>query len=159
MIVDRIENWNRYSNSPAWEKAFRFLEELDAGAKEGETLLEPDGDLLARVMSYDTREPKDAVLEAHRRFIDIQMAITNSEAIGWYPTGDLQTKDPYDAEKDVEFFHPPAEEAGRINVHPGTFVVLFPEDAHMPQLMTGSAPENVKKVVIKMKVDAYDSVP
>ncbi|MCA9431493.1 MAG: YhcH/YjgK/YiaL family protein [Candidatus Omnitrophica bacterium] len=155
MIVDRIENWTRYSKSPAWEKAFLFLEKLDKGSEEGETLLEPDGSLLARVMSYPTRKEEEAVLEAHRRYIDIQMAIDSSEAIGWYPTGDLETKDPYDSEKDVEFFNPPSKEVGRIDVHPGTFVVLFPEDAHMPQLMTGSEPETVKKVVIKMRVDLF----
>lgn len=156
MIVDRIENWSRYSNSPAWQEAFRFLEKLNANSEEGETQLgQGDGRLLARVMSYPTRKPAEAVLEAHRRFIDIQMVLDKSEAIGWYPLEDLQSKDPYDTEKDVEFFQHPSIETGRIDVHPGTFVVLFPEDAHMPQLMTGAAPETIKKVVVKMSVDLY----
>ena len=155
MIVDRIENWARYSSSPAWEKAFKFLQGLDVDSEETETLLEADGSLLARVMSYPTRPPEDAVLEAHRQFIDIQMALHNSEAIAWFPAEDLETRDPYDAEKDVEFFHPPAQEVARVDVFPGTFVVLFPEDAHMPQLITGEEPVTVKKVVIKMRTDLF----
>ncbi len=155
MIVDRIDNWERYSKSPAWKKAFDFLKQLDANSEEVETLLHPDGSLLARVMSYPTRSPKEAVLEAHRKYIDIQMAIENSEAIGWYPVSDLKSKDPYDAGKDVEFFHPPASEIARVNVYPGTFVTLFPEDAHMPQLTTDNDPVVVKKVVIKIALDLF----
>ena len=155
MIVDRIENWARYSKSRAWKKAFAFLQGLNADSEEAEALLEPDGSLLARVMSYPTRGPGECVLEAHRRFIDIQMTLANSEAIAWYPVEDLETKDPYDAEKDFEFFHPPKTEIARANVFPGTFVTLFPEDAHMPQLMTVESPETVKKVVIKMRLDLF----
>lgn len=155
MIVDRLENWERYSDSPAWKKAFAYLMELNADSEEVETVLEPDRSLFARVMSYPTRTPAEAVLEAHRQYLDIQMAIVNSEAIGWHPIGSLKTKDPYDAEKDVEFFEHPASEPARVNVHPGTFVVLFPEDAHMPQLQSGLAPETVKKVVVKMRVELF----
>jgi len=39
-----------------------------------------------------------------------------------------------------------------IDLSPGTFVMLFPHDAHMPSLAIEERPESVKKVVIKMNV-------
>jgi len=35
---------------------------------------------------------------------------------------------------------------------PGIFTVLFPEDVHMPGLDVSAAPENVRKIVIKIAV-------
>ncbi len=34
MIVDRIDNWNLYSNSPTWMKAFDFLKQLAVSSEE-----------------------------------------------------------------------------------------------------------------------------
>ena len=36
-------------------------------------------------------------------------------------------------------------------MRPGTFMALFPEDAHMPQLRVEGQPSRVKKVVVKVK--------
>jgi YhcH/YjgK/YiaL family protein len=41
-------------------------------------------------------------------------------------------------------------------LHPGDFVVFFPEDAHMPCLMTGNSPQPVKKIVTKLAVELLD---
>ena len=79
MIVDCIDSWQKYTLGPAWEKAFGFLISLDSSAPEGETRI--DGDrLFARVMGYETKDETslDAVLEVHRRYVDIQMALIGS---------------------------------------------------------------------------------
>lgn len=154
MIVDRIDNWKKYPLGPAWEKAFAFLADLEPSAPEAETKIDGDG-LFARVMSYETREEtsSDAVLEAHRRYVDIQMALIGSERIAWYPTSSLQAKGPYDDEKDVQFFVCESPADIQVSVCPGTFACLFPQDAHMPQLKTNGRGGEVKKVVVKVALD------
>ena len=154
MIVDHIDSWRNYSLGPAWEKAFGFLGALDPSDPEEETKI--DGDrVFARVMSYATRDEtsSDAVLEAHRRYVDIQMVMIGSERIAWYPTSSLHAKTAYDQEKDVQFFDYERPADVQVSVFPGTFVCLFPQDAHMPQLTTNRGAGQVKKVVVKIDLD------
>lgn len=151
MIVDRIDSWQKYSLGPAWESAFGFLATLDPSAPEEETKIDSDR-LFARVMSYNTKEEttSDSVLEAHRRYVDIQMVLIGSERIAWYPTPSLQAKSPYDEDKDVQFFVYERPADVQVSVFPGTFACLFPQDAHMPQLKTDARGGEVKKVVVKI---------
>jgi YhcH/YjgK/YiaL family protein len=152
MIVDRIENWRRYFDGPGWRLAFEFLEKVSAESEEIE--IELDGrNVFTRVMSYPTQGPEGAKLEAHRTYVDIQMALVESEGIDWFPRDSLDLKTPYNEEKDVEYYHRPGPAPARVNVFPGTFVALFPEDAHMPKQITGDSSVTVKKVVAKVRLD------
>ncbi len=152
MVFDRIENWRQYFSGPVWESAFTFLEKLSPDAEEGLTYLEGEK-LFARVMSYATRMPDEAKLEAHREHIDIQMPLRNAEAIDWFPLAGLEARTPYDEKKDRVLFRRPAIAPAHVDLHPGTFAVLFPEDAHMPQLIVGDHVQEVKKVVVKVRLD------
>lgn len=151
MIVDHISNWKSYSLGEAWEKAFGFLDTLSVDAEDKEYPIDGD-EIFARVMSYATKEETDpkAVLEAHRKYVDIQMTLVGSERIGVYPTHALATKIEYDVGRDVAFFE--YREAARLqlSMHPGTFACLFAQDAHMPGLYTDEIGSQVKKVVVKI---------
>jgi YhcH/YjgK/YiaL family protein len=152
MIVDTLDRWERYFQNDAWRTAFEYLASLGPDSPEVETLLQGQK-IRGKVMSYETRGVESAVLESHREHIDIQMTLIGSEGIDWFPRGSLEVKDPYDPKTDVEFYQRPGEAPARVRVHPGTFVVLFPEDAHMPQLMTGPQAMAIKKVVVKLAVE------
>jgi YhcH/YjgK/YiaL family protein len=156
MIVDRIDNWSRWVSGPAWQCAFEFIQGLDPEADE--KTYELDGtNVFAPVMSYQTRGPEEAVLEAHRKYIDIQVALAGSETLEWFPVADLEVQTPYDADRDVEFYHRPHAGPASVVLRPGLFVILFPQDAHMPQLTTGSMPSHVKKVVGKIRLGAVEA--
>ncbi|MBI5306916.1 MAG: YhcH/YjgK/YiaL family protein [Planctomycetes bacterium] len=152
MIVDRIENCNAYYLGKAWQVAFEFLLALKLDVEDKKYHIQGD-DMFAIVASYKTRPADIAQFETHRKYVDIQAVMSGSEEIGWLPVGGLLTKQPYDASKDIEFYHHPNANYTRINVSPGTFVALFPQDAHKPSLMIGNAPECVKKVVIKINAN------
>lgn len=153
MITDTLERWRRYAATPVWEKAFDFLSSLDANSTEGKTLLQGD-DLFAIVMSYDTRERSAAMLESHRKYVDIQAALKEAEGIDWFPRDRLEIKIPYDAEKDAMFYHRPEGAApAHLEMKPGHFVILYPEDAHMCQLIVDGAVRTIKKVVVKVRLD------
>lgn len=157
MIVDHIENWNRYSLGEAWEKAFRFLESLSPDAEEKEYSIDGD-EIFARVMSYVTKEDTDpsAVLEAHRKYVDVQMALLGSERIAVYPTHSLSAKGGFVAERDVAFFEYEVPARLQLSMHPGTFALLLPQDAHMPGLFTESKGAEVKKVVVKILLERLE---
>lgn len=153
MIVDRIENWRRYSNAPAWERAFTFLLAAKPSMPDGNQSVGGPG-VEARIASYPTRPRGNALLEAHRTYVDIQMLLEGSERIEWFPVRELKTTTPYDPDKDAEFFDVPAASPATLVLEPGFFVVFFPQDAHLTQVMSGTAPSHVKKVVMKVNANS-----
>tara|TARA_B110000037_G_scaffold77681_1_gene92840 strand:+ start:134 stop:610 length:477 start_codon:yes stop_codon:yes gene_type:complete len=157
MILDTISNYSRYSLGTAWDAAFEYLQSLTEDVEEGETRL--DGDrLFARVMSYAKIEEIDpnAILEAHRDYADIHMTLKGCERIARYDVDALLTKVDYDGEKDAEFFEYENPAPIQLSMEPGMFTLLLPQDAHMPMLHTGVVGEVVKKVVVKVRLDALD---
>ena len=152
MIFDEIQFWNKYPYGAAWEKIFTFLKEIDAQTEEKEYPIQGK-DLFARVMSYDTRPVEEAKLEAHRIYADIQIMLAGSEIMEWFPASSAIVTTPYNEEKDVLFFQHIPNAPCRILARPGFFALFMPQDAHMPQLMAGNAPERIKKVVVKVRCD------
>jgi YhcH/YjgK/YiaL family protein len=153
MIVGRIEHWRSRLPGMVWRKVFRALEELSEVSAEGKVAIEGE-DLYLNVMSYATRQPDDpeAILESHREYVDVQMVLAGSERIDWFPAESLEIEKPYDAGRDAQFYRRPGAAPASVDVLPGTFVVLFPEDAHMPQLVTAAGHGRVKKVVAKVRL-------
>lgn len=151
MIHDRLENWKLYFNTQLWQSAFDKLTRLTPESEECDRIPIQGTDIYASIMSYQTCTPDETKLETHDVYIDIQVSLLNSEAIDWFPRGILEVKTPYDPDHDRTFYHRPVISPVRINNYPGFFTVLFPDDAHMPKLITGDKSEKVKKVVIKMR--------
>ena len=155
MIVDAFTNWNfYYPGNAVWRCAFEYLQSLTPEAEPGEMVPILDDRIKGRVMCYDTVAVENSVLEAHDRYLDIQMSLVNTECIDWFPRATLTVKTPYNPESDVLFFERPVNGAIRIINRPGIFTVLFPRDAHAPQLMHGATPDHVKKVVVKVNLAA-----
>lgn len=143
---------------PVWRRAFEGLEALGQESAEERTSLGSDG-MYVRVMSYETKdaESEHAILEAHRHVVDVQIVLQGSERIDWFPLSTLEPASAYDPEKDVQYYARPGIAPASVDVTPGTFVVLFPEDAHMPQLVTALAHNWVKKAVVKVPLQSLQS--
>jgi biofilm protein TabA len=146
MILDRIEMAHRYATLHAdFAESFRFLADRRlADLPAGRHAIR--GDRLYAVKSSATaRRREDVVLEAHRRFIDIQFVLRGIEEMGWRSR--LQCGTPsadYDAERDLEFFAD--RPSSWVTVKAGEFAVFFPEDAHAPLAGSGE----IVKVVLKV---------
>lgn len=152
MILDRIENRSLYPFGSAWDAAFNFLKTVTPETECGKTFL--DGDrLFVIVDSYETKARDAAKLETHRKYVDIQVMISGEESHEVFPKNELTVSEPYNPERDAEFYRIPETFRTRVNLHSGDFAVYFPEDGHMPCLMSGSRPEKIKKVVVKIAVD------
>jgi len=153
MIVAQLEHWSRRLSSKVWARAFTALERVGPDSPEETNPLGEDG-MFMRIMSYPTRAPdaEDAILESHQLMVDVQMALRGGERIDWFPADSLVPKAPYDAGKDRYLYQRPGIAPASVDVLPGTFVILFPEDAHMPQLFTTRGDLHVKKVVVKVPI-------
>lgn len=99
------------------------------------------------------RKKEEQVLEAHRKYVDIHFPLSGSEEVGWrnMQTVTVPSTEPFNEERDFAFY--PQEAAVYFTAQPGTFYVMFPEDAHAPIIGTGS----LRKIVAKVRLDLWDS--
>ncbi len=94
------------------------------------------------------------MVEAHRRYIDIHVVITGEECYRYYPLEHLESERAYDEENDAELFHKNVEATASARLRPGSFIAFFPQDGHVPMLPHNGQPTTVKKIVVKIAMDA-----
>ncbi|MBD3789611.1 MAG: YhcH/YjgK/YiaL family protein [Campylobacterales bacterium] len=157
MIIDTLQNKNLYHFGPAWNKAFTFLDSLTPQTAEGKYTIEGD-DIFAIVMCYSTGTPETSMLESHRKYVDIQTVLDGAERFECANRDDLIIEEPYDATKDIELYQRSSPGRSSANITPGTFIMLYPHDAHMAALMTDNTPKQIKKVVVKIKADLLETL-
>lgn len=148
MITDRLANADLYrATNPAVARALTWVQQTDVAAlPDGRYAIEDDR-MFALVQRYVTKPLADGRWEAHRRYIDLQVVVAGQERIGYAHIDRLHT-DPYDPERDLTWL----SGAGDMVTAPaGSFILLWPEDAHMPGIAVDQ-PEPVTKVVIKIAV-------
>ena len=152
MIYDHIDRIGLYRFSAAAMQAFEFLKTLTPDTPE-ETF-ELDGrNVYVMVQSYETEAEPSPILEAHRKYIDIQYCIAGAEYIAAAPLDESTIKTPYDDAKDVAFYY--AQKMMTLcAMTPGRFVLLFPTDEHFAK-MAAEAPCRIKKAVVKLRADLF----
>jgi biofilm protein TabA len=111
------------------------------------------GERLAVIVEHgQTKDPGVKRLETHRRHIDVQIPLTGGEVMQWTPAAGLDVLVPYDAGKDIAFYHDPPAGLVSALVLPGTCAVFFPEDAHKPGCHPAGQPAPYGKLVFKLAV-------
>lgn len=151
MVYDRIEELHKYVKKDIYEKIKVFLESVNEKTQDGRYEIFGNS-IYSQVMSYDTSVPEMCKIEAHNKYIDIQVTIKGAEGISVFERDNLDEKISYNVEKDVVFFD---EQIAMSIAHttniPGYFTMLYPRDAHRPQEKILGF-DNVKKLVIKLDV-------
>ena len=145
MIVCRFSDLNRYAPViPGLEEVFEAVKKIDTSVPATHPL--SCGKIL--VQEGTTKPWKDAKLEAHRKFLDIQYILEGQEVVGLAPTDTLTPDGPFNEEKDKGMYvghnQPTVIEAGWC-------YVVFPEDAHAPGTHL-EQPTSFRKLVIKLEV-------
>ena len=150
MIYDHIKNAHLYKGlSAALDTGLEYIETLKADVEIGTYML--DNGVKAIVSEGTTRLVNEKGFEAHKRFIDIQLALRGTELIRCKPLEFVKETIPYNPEKDAARY---ADEPGLDAViGGGYFLVVFPDDAHEPLLAVDGQPALVKKVVLKVPVE------
>lgn len=150
MILGSLNNTEVIENiHPLFKKAFDYLKTNDLTKIESTTSnIEIDGNsVFVMVQKYQGKTKEEVILEAHKRYIDIQLIVEGSEQMGWLDINKCtEVKSGYDENKDVAFYNNTA--SSFVTVNPNEFAIFFPEDAHAP----GAGDELIKKMVIKVLV-------
>lgn len=136
--------------TPNMEKALHFLRNSDLDALPlGRTLIDGNS-VYAIISSYSTIvSGKILELEGHKKYVDIQYVLSGEEMIGWSSAEDVPVTRAYDSEKDFWNGELPEKKLTWLKLTGGQAAILYPSDAHAPQ-MTRSKPAQVKKVVVKV---------
>jgi len=148
MVLDKLQNAHRYYTlHPLFEKAFRFLKETDLMSLHTGHHAIVGQDLFAIISEATGIAEKDAKLEVHRKYIDIQYIISGTDHMGWKDLAQCdEPNDPYQEERDAAFF--PDRPYNWFDVPAGSFTIFYPDDAHAAMVTEAK----VRKVVLKIAV-------
>ncbi len=152
MIFDQIKNASCYKGilpavTTALEKMTAYTPDNYPGGR-----VEIDGDNLFLLLNtYETRDPASALFEAHEKYIDVMYMVEGEEIIYVKPTDLLcAVTKAYDPAIDALFAKLDGDSIP-VRLTAGTFVVLFPQDAHAPACYD-QTPQTVKKIIGKVKL-------
>jgi len=98
------------------------------------------------VFEYQTKT--EGLYEAHRKYIDIHYLICGCETIRITDINKMHVEKEYDEEGDCLLG---SAEGKSYLLKKGQFMVVLPEEAHLPGLEAGS-PGHVKKAVLKVLI-------
>ena len=147
MITDKLSNVNLYNNIPDIVKDFILNISPDIGL--GRITLSDS--VYVNVESYITKNICDAKFESHNKYIDIQILSDGVEKIAYAHRSFLTESTPYNSEKDITFYSDKVQGYEDICLNGTNFVMLFPHEAHAPQICADNQ-SKVKKIVIKIRV-------
>lgn len=99
--------------------------------------------------TYETVAPEESFFEAHRRYLDIHVMLAGEERVDLNHPEELEL---FRAEEDGDFYAYRGVARHSIILRPGTFLVVFPGDAHRIKVRV-NGPETVSKAVFKIRLD------
>lgn len=147
MILDHLTNDRAFAILPDWPQIVAFLRGADVLTCEAGRY-DIDGDRLYAIIADEQHTDATNPLEAHRRYIDVQVAVRGSFVVRWKALREcIRPLQAYDHDKDMLLMADDAVTA--MVLVPGVAAVFYPDDAHAPQPPT----ESVRKVVFKIAVE------
>ncbi|MBE6755960.1 MAG: DUF386 domain-containing protein [Ruminococcaceae bacterium] len=152
MIFDTLKNMNYYVKMmPELEEIKSFLGEYMKGEMSMERI-DLDGDrLFASPATYVPKNHEGAEYESHVKYADVQVVLKGKEYIGVTPLDTCTVTKPFEDGGDIAFY---TSETGTLCLlEEGYFLVLYPQDAHMPCLKVDDSGEEVTKIVFKVRIE------
>ena len=146
MIIDKIENLFKYINmNSLFADVVKFLESNDLNTLEEGKHEIKGTDLFVNVQAKPGKKLQDAVLEYHKKMIDIQIPVSDSETFGYTPVDELPEVE-FDEQKDIAKL-PGLEAQTYVTINPGQMAIFFPQDGHAPCISESGC---LKKVIFKI---------
>lgn len=148
MIVAKLTNKREYYGiHPELDKALDYLtpEFLEKASTE-KTLLDGES-LFVTKFHLETVPMEQTFFEAHRKYLDIQVVTEGQERVDIaHPDGLTLT------ESKGDFYGYTGQAEQSVILKPGTFLVVFPGDAHRLRIPVEQPGEAFTRVVFKIKV-------
>ncbi len=150
MIFDDIKNIKNYSQIDY--KIADFVLSLASDMPLGKVFLSEDKKTFANVEEYSTKTLENCKLEAHKKYIDIQLLLDGVEELDYTAVAGLKVSEQYDETRDIMFFETPDKVLNKVVLEQGKFAFIPPAEAHQPQMAYKNQPSKVKKVVVKIPI-------
>ena len=149
MVLDLLKNLKKYEAlNPHFSKVVDFINNTDlANLPLGRNEI-CGNSVYANVMEAKPKTKEEALIEIHRKYIDIQIPLSGDETMGYTPISELPDADFNEAD-DAALYSAAMPARDYFNVHKGEFVIFFPQDGHAPAI----TPVPLKKVVVKVAVE------
>jgi len=148
MIISTLKDSARVEAlSPAFKKLFDYIKTHDLlNVPPGR--IELDGNNLFINNMETTGEPVEKrPIELHKKYIDVHILLEGKERIGWVELSTIKTvKDPYNEKIDMALYSDPC--TCFVDLLPGQFAVIYPEDPHAPMIGQGK----IRKLIAKIKL-------
>lgn len=145
MVIDTIENLEKYASlNPLFNDVIDFIKANDLNALEAGKHFIKGADLFVNIQCAKGKTKEEALLETHRKMIDIQIPLSTSETFGYTPLADLPEAE-YNEEKDITKYQGAANTY--VTCKPGEFAIFFPQDGHAPCI---SDEAEIKKAIFKI---------
>lgn len=145
MIIDKIENLGMYRGlNPLFDAVIRFMEDNDLQRLENGKHLIQGARLFVNIQDAQGKTVDEAVIEYHKKMIDIQIPLNKPETYGYTPVADLPEAD-FNIEKDIAKI-PGVRARSYVTANPGEFAMFFPQDGHAPCIADGSLHKAIFKV-------------
>ena len=158
MLVGNIKDFSSkdFPYSKNLQIAFHYLNEKGVEGlltlPIGKTLIKEDGEVYLNRSSYVGKEFKDAKIEGHEKWLDIQIVLSGKEDVGYVDKrkyDDSNITIPYNPEKDKTNYEGPLDAVVRLEG--GYFVLVYPNDLHKPCIKVDD--NKIEKAVVKVKID------
>lgn len=101
---------------------------------------------------YQCKPYSDCKGETHQKFLDLQIVLKGNEGFGYTNlsnTAFLSVTEEYNPTKDVTKYA--MKEECTFNMQAGSFAIVFPQDAHKPQIAIDDS--IVEKAVVKIAIE------
>ena len=145
MIIDKLENIDKYSQIPTY--VVEFLKTLNS--KDFGKYILNDNEFV-NIESYMTKKVSDAKFEKHDKYIDIQLLIEGNERIYIKHSDKLKKPLEYNSDKDIMFYGDSIIDSDYVTLDGTNFVLINPYEAHAPQVSICENCKKVKKAVVKL---------
>lgn len=155
MIFSTIGTWRKEEKiyTEKLQKALTFLENMDLKNVKDEKFVLEEDQIFGFVTTVETEDKDVRRPESHEKHLDIQFLIEGREKIGYLRKREgLQMVSDELEKKDICFYDGNLDGETFLDLKPGDFVVLFPEDIHRPQC-SGGEETKIRKCVIKIRMD------
>lgn len=148
MIVSNLQNSSRIEGlHPLFKTLFDYVKSHDLLHTELGRI-EIDGDnLFINNVNPECVDKEKQVLELHRDYIDVHILLEGAETIGWKAIEDLTNEvKAYEKEGDCALYLDVP--TVWVDLRPGQFAIVYPEDPHAPVIGKGK----IRKLIGKVKL-------
>lgn len=148
MIVSNLQNSQRVESlHPLFKTLFDYVKSHDLLHAELGRIEIKGNDLFINNVNPEGVAAEKQVLELHRAYIDVHILLEGKERIGWKAIEDLETEiKPYEEEGDCALYSDVPTTF--VDLLPGQFAIVYPEDPHAPVIGEGK----IRKLIAKVKL-------